>query len=85
MIIMLVAKENQSILDAKKDAESIKKAFDLYKSNRKNVHQNPFIVSITGYDVYAIPGELIAVESDSDNIVRLDIGEIVKYTEGELS
>lgn len=87
MFILLVAK-NKSV-DIKKDQNSIKRAVEFAKKNRKE----PLFITIQDYDVLAIPGEVEKLEPVQDengfeaiklNITNLiDLQEAVEQIEGE--
>jgi len=81
MILLLVAKEGVPV-DAKLDASQIQKAVTAYNKNLKR-HREPFILTIQGYDVYAIPETIRKVESEGDNIVKLDLTAIMRLAEEE--
>jgi len=74
MTILLIKQPGANV-DPVADTKSMQRAFDLYKQKEKNI-EKPFIVTIDGYDLFAIPGTVEKITADIDGRIRLDITEI---------
>lgn len=83
MLLMLMRNDGKDIEATKKDMGKLQIAFDAYRKNQKHIN-NPFVISFIGYDVYAIPGVIEKVEVSDDGIVRLNVTELMRFTNEEI-
>jgi hypothetical protein len=81
MIILLVKKSETVKID--EDVKSLHRAMDLYLKNIKN-QQQPFIIGVDGYDVFAIPGTINNIQKDGDDKIKINISEIIDAVNYEI-
>lgn len=89
MTIFLIPKGDAEMTDGKMEADlkQLKTAMAHAEKMRKQGIKQPFIVTISDYDVFAIPGTVEKIQSDGDGRIKLDfiaLAEISSHMLDEL-